>query len=43
MVDVTLTDGVVTQFVVTSVSMYSKTQFPAQAVYGPTGTAPSSW
>jgi len=37
MVDVTLTDGVVTQFVVTSVSMYSKTQFPAQAVYGAHG------
>jgi sortase (surface protein transpeptidase) len=32
-VEVTLADGVTTHFVVTSVAMYPKTQFPAQQVY----------
>ena len=33
-VEVTLADGVMTSFVVTSVAMYPKTGFPAQQVYG---------
>jgi hypothetical protein len=33
-VDVTLADGVVADFAVTSVAMYLKDQFPAQQVYG---------
>jgi hypothetical protein len=33
-VDVGLTDGVVAQFTVNSVAMYSKLDFPAQRVYG---------
>ena len=36
-VDVTLADGVVAHFVVTSVAMYPKDQFPAQQVYGSHG------
>jgi LPXTG-site transpeptidase (sortase) family protein len=36
-VDVTLADGVVTHFVVTSVAMYPKDQFPSQQVYGSHG------
>ena len=36
-VDVTLADGVVAHFVVNSVAMYSKDQFPAQQVYGSHG------
>jgi hypothetical protein len=34
-VNVTLADGVVTHFVVDSVAMYAKTEFPAQQVYAP--------
>jgi hypothetical protein len=36
-VEVTLADGVITHFVVTSVVMYPKTQFPDQQVYGSHG------
>lgn len=36
-VDVTLADGVVARFVVTSVAMYPKDQFPSQQVYGSHG------
>ena len=36
-VEVTLADGVVADFVVTSVAMYSKAQFPSQQVYGSHG------
>jgi hypothetical protein len=36
-VEVSLADGVVVQFVVTSVIMYPKDQFPAQQVYGSHG------
>lgn len=36
-VDVLLADGVMTHFVVTSVVMYPKTQFPDQQVYGSHG------
>lgn len=36
-VDVTLADGVVAHFAVTSVAMYPKDQFPAQQVYGSHG------
>jgi sortase (surface protein transpeptidase) len=38
-VDVTLADGVVAHFVVTSVAMYPKDQFPAQQVYGSHGNS----
>jgi sortase (surface protein transpeptidase) len=38
-VDVTLADGVVTQFTVNTVTMYSKMQFPAQRVYGSHGSS----
>jgi hypothetical protein len=34
-VNVTLADGVITHFEVTSVAMYTKTQFPDQQVYAP--------
>jgi sortase (surface protein transpeptidase) len=37
-VDVTLADGVVADFAVTSVAMYPKDQFPAQQVYGSHGS-----
>jgi hypothetical protein len=37
MVDVTLADGITAQFKVTSVAMYLKTSFPAQAVYASKG------
>ena len=36
-VEVTLADGVVADFVVTSVAMYPKDQFPSQQVYGSHG------
>ena len=36
-VEVSLADGVVTDFVVTAVAMYPKAQFPALEVYGPHG------
>lgn len=36
-VDVTLADGATAHFVVRTVAMYLKTQFPAQQVYGPHG------
>ncbi len=36
-VEVTLADGVITRFVVTSVVMYSKAHFPDQQVYGSHG------
>lgn len=36
-VEVTLADGVITHFVVTSVVMYQKAQFPAAQVYGSHG------
>lgn len=36
-VEVTLADGVVARFAVTSVAAYSKAQFPAQRVYGSQG------
>jgi hypothetical protein len=36
-VDVTLADGVVAHFAVSTVAMYSKDQFPDQQVYGPHG------
>lgn len=36
-VEVTLADGVITHFVVTSVVMYPKTQFPDERVYGSHG------
>jgi hypothetical protein len=38
-VDVTLADGVVTEFTVNTVAMYSKAQFPAQRVYGSHGSS----
>lgn len=38
-VDVTLTDGDVAQFTVTSVAMYSKPQFPAQRIYTSDGAS----
>lgn len=38
-VEVTLADGVMTSFVVTSVAMYPKTGFPAQQVYGSHGSS----
>lgn len=38
-VDVTLADGMVAHFVVTSVAMYPKDQFPAQQVYGSHGNS----
>jgi sortase (surface protein transpeptidase) len=38
-VDVTLADGVIVHFVVTSVAMYPKDQFPAQQVYGSHGNS----
>lgn len=38
-VDVTLADGLVAHFVVTSVAMYPKDQFPAQQVYGSHGNS----
>ncbi len=38
-VDVTLADGVMAQFAVTSVAMYSKQDFPAQQVYGSHGSS----
>ena len=36
---VTLADGVTVNFVVTSIAMYDKTQFPDQQVYGSNGTS----
>lgn len=36
-VEVSLADGVIAHFAVTSVVMYTKSQFPAQQVYGPHG------
>jgi sortase (surface protein transpeptidase) len=38
-VNVTLADGVTARFAVTSVAMYSKSQFPAQQVYGSNGSS----
>ncbi len=38
-VDVTLADGVMAQFTVTSVAMYSKSEFPDQQVYGSHGSS----
>jgi len=38
-VQVSLADGVVANFMVTSVATYTKTQFPAQQVYGSHGTS----
>ena len=38
-VSVTLADGVTATFAVTSVAMYSKSQFPAQQVYGSNGSS----
>jgi len=38
-VQVTLADGVVANFAVTAVATYTKTQFPAQQVYGSHGTS----
>ncbi len=38
-VEVTLADGVVADFVVTSVAMYPKDQFPSQQVYGSHGNS----
>ncbi len=36
-IEVALADGVTTDFAVTSVAMYAKANFPAAAVYGPSG------
>jgi sortase (surface protein transpeptidase) len=38
-VNVTLADGVMAQFTVTSVAMYSKSEFPDQQVYGSHGSS----